>query len=75
MSVIETTSQRPEWEIANDARILKEAMDIQQDPTRLREAKNYIQSEIDINNKVLGCLLYTSPSPRDRQKSRMPSSA
>ena len=24
---------------------------------------------------VAGCLLYTSPSPRDRQKSRMPSSA
>ena len=24
---------------------------------------------------MLGCLLYTSPSPRDRQKSRMPSSA
>ena len=27
----------------------------------------------DIPNTV--CLLYTSPSPRDRQKSRMPSSA
>ena len=26
--------------------------------------------------EILGaCLLYTSPSPRDRQKSRMPSSA
>ena len=25
--------------------------------------------------KGLICLLYTSPSPRDRQKSRMPSSA
>ena len=25
--------------------------------------------------QLLGCLLYTSPSPRDRQKSRMPSSA
>ena len=25
--------------------------------------------------KVYICLLYTSPSPRDRQKSRMPSSA
>ena len=25
--------------------------------------------------KVITCLLYTSPSPRDRQKSRMPSSA
>ena len=24
---------------------------------------------------LAGCLLYTSPSPRDRQKSRMPSSA
>ena len=31
-----------------------------------------IRSDIEhINN----CLLYTSPSPRDRQKSRMPSSA
>ena len=33
----------------------------------------------DEENKVYGgvyiCLLYTSPSPRDRQKSRMPSSA
>ena len=37
-----------------------------------------------INNMTIGrdaipkekdCLLYTSPSPRDRQKSRMPSSA
>ena len=27
------------------------------------------------SRKVVGCLLYTSPSPRDRQKSRMPSSA
>ena len=26
-------------------------------------------------NIILSCLLYTSPSPRDRQKSRMPSSA
>ena len=25
--------------------------------------------------KLLGCLLYTSPSPRDKRQSRMPSSA
>ena len=25
--------------------------------------------------RAVSCLLYTSPSPRDRQKSRMPSSA
>ena len=29
----------------------------------------------DLSHKVKTCLLYTSPSPRDRQKSRMPSSA
>ena len=28
-----------------------------------------------INDRIRACLLYTSPSPRDRQKSRMPSSA
>ena len=27
------------------------------------------------NGRMYPCLLYTSPSPRDRQKSRMPSSA
>ena len=27
------------------------------------------------STRPIGCLLYTSPSPRDRQKSRMPSSA
>ena len=33
--------------------------------------------ELDISGPLLPwvCLLYTSPSPRDRQKSRMPSSA
>ena len=33
---------------------------------------------IDLNKtlvKLEDCLLYTSPSPRDREKSRMPSSA
>ena len=33
-----------------------------------------IDEEKDID-KLKACLLYTSPSPRDRQKSRMPSSA
>ena len=35
-----------------------------------------ISTTIQANSVALGtCLLYTSPSPRDRQKSRMPSSA
>ena len=40
----------------------------------------YLEAEIfmvdkELSDKYEGCLLYTSPSPRDRQKSRMPSSA
>ena len=31
--------------------------------------------DISNNDDFKTCLLYTSPSPRDRQKSRMPSSA
>ena len=34
-----------------------------------------IQEACDIFGLFYSCLLYTSPSPRDRQKSRMPSSA
>ena len=30
---------------------------------------------LDVYKQLRDCLLYTSPSPRDRQKSRMPSSA
>ena len=29
----------------------------------------------ELATRYINCLLYTSPSPRDRQKSRMPSSA
>ena len=35
----------------------------------------YLQPGPDVVDEAGGCLLYTSPSPRDRQKSRMPSSA
>ena len=39
--------------------------------------KNLLEEEHNVANrkKASACLLYTSPSPRDRQKSRMPSSA
>ena len=30
---------------------------------------------VDMNGQYVACLLYTSPSPRDRSLSRMPSSA
>ena len=36
---------------------------------------NHITRDDLVGAEVVFCLLYTSPSPRDRQKSRMPSSA
>ena len=45
----------------------------------LRGCVNYVARIAQLCNVMFGlsltCLLYTSPSPRDRQKSRMPSSA
>ena len=40
-------------------------------------ALNGVKGEASVLNRRRGysCLLYTSPSPRDRQKTRMPSSA
>ena len=37
--------------------------------------ENIIMILVGLVLLYLACLLYTSPSPRDRQKSRMPSSA
>ena len=55
------------------------------EPTRLSIGdRNMVREYVTINTgtaqdagvtRVGSCLLYTSPSPRDRQKSRMPSSA
>ena len=37
--------------------------------------RNVKQTDFDQRIDVIPCLLYTSPSPRDRTRSRMPSSA
>ena len=39
------------------------------------ELERYTKSVSKRINKLNACLLYTSPSPRDRTRSRMPSSA
>ena len=42
----------------------------------MKPRKVFVEAaEMEKIDDVLRCLLYTSPSPRDRQKSRMPSSA
>ena len=54
-------------------------------PVRIKYIKENIIKSMNIRNKLqplskikildIGCLLYTSPSPRDPKTSRMPSSA
>ena len=39
------------------------------------EGLDVVEAWKDDEDEIHTCLLYTSPSPRDRQKSRMPSSA
>ena len=53
----------------NDGFLLGSAL---KDPIYLRTAK---RSRFDVATGFPGCLLYTSPSPRDMRRSRMPSSA
>ena len=48
--------------------------DAEKNRTVLRTLHKFIRITA-LSEKYILCLLYTSPSPRDRQKSRMPSSA
>ena len=59
--------------------ILADAFDSKIDEIRAEINRNDLKSAINLLKKIkVGndtCLLYTSPSPRDRTRSRMPSSA
>ena len=50
-------------------------LDMSKGPSSKAIAKMLRTSPIKLNDTVKSCLLYTSPSPRDRTRSRMPSSA
>ena len=42
---------------------------------KIRNEKGEVTTDITEIQRIISCLLYTSPSPRDRLTSRMPSSA
>ena len=46
----------------------------EQESIRFKDLKHGIGGAVAFDTPI-GCLLYTSPSPRDRTRSRMPSSA
>ena len=49
--------------------------DVEDKKRKKKQLSTNTKKKIDYNSEDYVCLLYTSPSPRDRQKSRMPSSA
>ena len=65
---------------------MKTYKEFQEDTTKFRTPKMYDDIPMTVDDAITGrirtldtinksCLLYTSPSPRDRTRSRMPSSA
>ena len=67
------SENRPEWLISDIAIMNAGGVTVPLFTTYSEKDYEYILN--DCKPKICICLLYTSPSPRDRQKSRMPSSA
>ena len=68
-------TQEPEYNYiyqSENGEVLKVSFNMQNVKKRV---KAILSQTVDSDEKDIICLLYTSPSPRDRQKSRMPSSA
>ena len=69
---------KSEWNEAKQNNIFKgTALDLKDGYIHFSD-KDQVKQTLNkfyVNQTNLICLLYTSPSPRDRQKSRMPSSA
>src|SRR5674476_1397654 len=57
------------WEVTDKLPVIIELID---EDVKIRSFYETIRQQLE--SMRYGCLLYTSPSPRDRQKSRMPSS-
>ena len=70
-------SHPPAARIASGDKVITKTRDASNDAFRTTH-KKLSEGNLDlsrVNPQTGPCLLYTSPSPRDRQKSRMPSSA
>ena len=66
-------SNRSEWVLAQMGIVAAGGIPAPIYPTSTKEQTSYIIQHSGV--RICVCLLYTSPSPRDRTRSRMPSSA
>ena len=64
------------WQIKPVKRLVEDKKTKEVISVEEKDLKKVELEHLQIQKKYMkACLLYTSPSPRDRQKSRMPSSA
>ena len=61
--------------LGDGGRIAQRLENYEQRQQQLDMADAVAQAIANKNHLVVDCLLYTSPSPRDKRQSRMPSSA
>ena len=61
--------------VTGESPLAELAIKLVQVPSVQLEHLTAVEAEVVRRRRDVICLLYTSPSPRDRQKSRMPSSA
>ena len=75
--VTEKFFQMKTLDISDEQLLQQEIVTFQQKLGRIAQLKEKVKIDKgEVANELFKtCLLYTSPSPRDRQKSRMPSSA
>ena len=60
----------------NDPKIVSvNTVDAHSDHKYFESLEEFSEGEMKLRQSLNGCLLYTSPSPRDVEESRMPSSA
>ena len=63
--------QTDHWEADYIVDVMQTVLDFQMQVGTVETSLNYFRSAVQKQH----CLLYTSPSPRDRTRTRMPSSA
>ena len=65
----------PSPNVAEDHQTKNAMALVENDAAVMIEDKSFSDSFLGVVQDLISCLLYTSPSPRDRTRSRMPSSA
>ena len=64
------------FELINNLGVITRALEKKLINVNLHDLREYGEGSYrQVDDKPYGCLLYTSPSPRDVEESRMPSSA